>query len=153
MKCLQRAVSALALAGAMAGASHFAEAASPPMQVWQGSYDCAQGVTGLTLALSVDPTRQVRALFEFYGITQNPRVPKGCFEMSGSFDASGHLTLAPGAWRVQPPNFVSVGLYGAQSGSEMTGTIFGPGCSHFALTLLPPSVANRLPAACLGVAS
>jgi hypothetical protein len=131
-----------------------AAAAASTTEVWQGTYSCAQGVTGLTLTMNIGEAGQVQALFEFYGTSQNPSVPHGCFEMSGVLDAAGHLALAPGQWRRQPSNYVTVGLNGELSDTDgLSGTVTGPGCSRFTLNLLRPQVADNQPTACIGVVS
>jgi hypothetical protein len=130
--------------------------AAPPgasREVWQGSYDCAQGVTGLTLTLEVGPGAQVQALFDFYPIAANPAVAHGCFAMSGVLDAGGHLALAPGAWLSQPPGYVTVGLVGVLSGNGLRGAVAGPGCGGFLLSRAAPEAQQDIPSACLGVVS
>src|SRR5450631_4857157 len=47
---------------------------------WTGKYVCGQGVTGARLILSPDGSRGV---FHFYPLPENPRVPEGCFQVSG----------------------------------------------------------------------
>jgi hypothetical protein len=63
-------------------------AAGQAREVWQGEYECAQGVTGLTLTLDIGQGGQVRGLFDFYPVAENPAVPHGCFQMSGSLDGT-----------------------------------------------------------------
>jgi hypothetical protein len=128
-------------------------AAGPARQVWQGEYDCAQGVTGLTLTLDIGQGGQVRGLFDFYPVVENPAVPHGCFQMSGSLDGTGHLALVPGDWLLQPPLYVAVGLAGVLSGGSLGGTIDGPGCSVFLLHPAPPQVQQETESACVGVVS
>lgn len=55
---------------------------------WVGTYVCSQGLTGLTLSIAeATPTpTQARALFHFYADPSNPRVPTGCFTMTGQYD-------------------------------------------------------------------
>ncbi len=125
-------------------------AAAAP-EIWQGDYDCAQGVTGLTLILNISNTGQAQALFEFHSVPANPTVPTGCFQMSGSLDTAGNLNLLPGAWLLQPPSYVTVGLIGNLDGQTLRGTVIGPGCSTFLLTRLPAQMPN--PAACSGATS
>lgn len=80
---------------------------------WSGSYICAQGLTSLDLSLEETGAGRVKALFHFSADPVNPRVPEGCFTMSGNFDAqAGRLVLLPDEWLVQPFGFVSVGLDG-----------------------------------------
>jgi hypothetical protein len=96
-----------------------ASAAITRTEVWRGAYQCAQGMTGVTLTLLLQPDGKAQGLFEFYPLASNPAVAQGCFEMSGFMDGSRRLTLSPGLWRREPPGYV--------------GTIQGPGCAAFAL--------------------
>jgi hypothetical protein len=127
-------------------------AASAP-EIWQGDYDCAQGVTGLTLTLEVSAAGQAQALFEFHSVPANPTVPTGCFQMSGSLDTAGNLNLLPGAWLLQPPGYVTVGLIGNLDGQILHGTVIGPGCSTFLLTRMPARTQRDDTATCAGVVS
>jgi hypothetical protein len=106
---------------------------------WQGTYVCAQGATELTLQVEQAEGNQVTALFHFYAGAENPHVPEGCFEMSGVYDAgTGQLELEAGRWQLRPLGFVTVGLSGTvnRDGSEMIGSVAGPGCSTFSLRRL-----------------
>ncbi|MCB8883512.1 hypothetical protein ACELLULO517_24910 [Acidisoma cellulosilytica] len=118
----------------MASIAPPASAAATRTEVWRGAYSCAQGLTGLTLTLLIQPGGETAGLFEFYAVGANPRVPKGCFDMMGMMDRNHHLTLAPGAWRRHPTGYVTVGLTGDEvDAKRLVGTIAGPGCSTFAL--------------------
>ncbi|HEX3982724.1 MAG TPA: hypothetical protein VHX12_03430 [Acidisoma sp.] len=127
-----------------------ADAAMTETEVWRGAYQCAQGLTGVTLTLLLQPGGQAQGLFEFYPVTANPAVPEGCFEMSGVMDHD-RLTLSPGPWRLQPPGYVTVGLTGREiDAKRMIGTIEGPGCAGFALVR---QIVPAEPSACASVAS
>lgn len=122
--------------------------------VWKGVYQCAQGLTGATLTLTVAPDGTAAGLFEFFAVQQNPGVPRGCFEVAGRMDPSGHLALAPGAWRLQPPGFVTVGLDGQMiTGNRLVGKVQGPGCMSFALLPAKPAALSTAPSACVGAIS
>ena len=80
---------------------------------WSGSYTCIQGLTSLDLSVEETGAGRVEALFHFSADPANPRVPEGCFAMSGNFDAhAGRLVLLPGEWLMQPFGFITVGLDG-----------------------------------------
>ncbi len=102
---------------------------------WHGTYDCAQGLTGLDLTISPLGPGSVRAVFAFHAIPQNPLLPSGEFVMTGQLGAPGHLTLHAGAWTVQPPFYVTVDLDGTfyPASAEYRGRVIGPGCSSFRL--------------------
>ena len=62
-----------------------AAAQDPLSGAWTGSYTCGQGVTGLTLHLDrAGP--ELRGVFHFYPLPENPLAAEGCFEMTGGTD-------------------------------------------------------------------
>lgn len=113
---------------------------------WQGTYTCNQGNTALTLTISPVDKERVSALFAFEAAPDNPGVPSGCFEMTGRFDArSGSLHLEPSHWVRRPGGYIMVGLDGQVrgNGSQLAGTVDGPGCTTFRLARrsLPNAIA------------
>jgi hypothetical protein len=152
---LKPGISLLLVALAVSGvAVPQAKAATLQSGVWKGVYQCAQGLTGATLTLTVAPDGTAAGLFEFFAIQQNPAVPRGCFEMAGRMDQAGHLALAPGAWRLRPPGFVTVGLAGQKiAGDRLVGEVQGPGCMNFALLPIKPGSLAAAPSACIGAVS
>ena len=66
----------------------------------------------------------------------NPNVPSGSFRMKGEIASDpSHLRLVAGAWRKQPPGYVTVDLegdYNARAG-EYAGKVDFTGCSDFVL--------------------
>ncbi|HET9147794.1 MAG TPA: hypothetical protein VFN77_07085 [Acetobacteraceae bacterium] len=118
-----------------------AAALLPPIGPWQGVYRCAQGETALDLQITARSPTRIKAVFYFHALPANPRVPRGCFTMRGSFNqASGRITLTPAAWLHRPPFFVSVAVDGKVSRGVLSGRIEGPACSGFRLerSLAPP---------------
>ncbi len=111
--------------------------APKPVGEWHGSYTCAQGETALHLAIKQAVAGGLSAVFSFSSLPSNPGVPKGSFEMAGTFDRStGHLKLSPATWLTHPPGFVTVGLDGKLecSGSRLAGKVTGGfACRSFAL--------------------
>ncbi|MFI4994798.1 MAG: hypothetical protein ACHQAQ_03320 [Hyphomicrobiales bacterium] len=103
---------------------------------WHGTYVCAQGVTGLTLAITPSGTRSVTAVFSFYAVPRNPTVPSGEFAMAGRLGAkAGRLALSAVSWTTRPAWYVMVDLdgdYDPRSG-EYRGRVHGPGCGLFRL--------------------
>lgn len=102
---------------------------------WSGEYVCSQGLTRMTLRIErAGP--EVSGLFAFYAHEDNPGVPSGCFELSGTYDAqTGAISLAPGAWLERPDNYRPVGLEGVVdlAAGEMTGLIPLAPCGNFDL--------------------
>jgi hypothetical protein len=114
---------------------------------WTGKYVCRQGVTGARLILSEDGSRGV---FHFFPLPENPRVPEGCFQVTGVFNStSGALAVIPGTWYLKPRNFVSVTFNGTvdQRGENFEGKIVGlDGCASVFLSRAAPT--QPLPSVC-----
>lgn len=99
--------------------------------VWQGEYQCAQGVTGLKLTLDGMQNGQVTGLFEFYPVARNPKVPRGAFTLQGQYNSAGRLELKPERWIRPVPGWNMVGLKGQVQGVQYSGEI--PQCKNFNL--------------------
>ena len=104
---------------------------------WQGTYYCAQGLTGVTLTIRGDDER-AEALFHFYPVPENPDVPVGCYTMFGNVDtATGRINLESdeSRWILRPANYVTVNFRGRFSGGRhrIIGRVEGPGCSTFTM--------------------
>ena len=132
------AVLCCALLAAAASQASIRTLASPGdwSGAWHGTYDCAQGITGLDLTISPLGARSVKAVFSFHAVPQNPSVPSGEFEMAGQLgERPGHLMLRAGAWTVQPILYVTVDLDGDfhPASTEYRGRVLGPGCTFFHL--------------------
>jgi len=114
---------------------------------WTGKYVCRQGVTGARLILSDDGSRGV---FHFFPLPENPRVPEGCFQVTGVFNStSGALAVIPGTWYLKPRNFVSVTFNGTvdERGQNFEGRIVGlDGCASVFLSRAAPT--QPLPSVC-----
>lgn len=133
-----------AVAMAPAAAQSTSTSTSDPRSVvgpWVGTYVCAQGLTGLTLSIAEATPTQARALFHFYADPRNPRVPTGCFTMSGQYDpASGRLQLKGGDWLLKPGGYRVVHFDGHvdAEGRRFTGKVSGaPACKQFDLARGP----------------
>ncbi len=112
---------------------------------WRGRYVCNQGETGLILAIDrvaprADGKLELRARFIFHAIDVNPRLPTGCFAMSGVYDpATGAVALSAGRWLRRPDgpgeNWVTVDLEGrvAHGAGAVAGRIIGYNCTTFSL--------------------
>ena len=104
---------------------------------WQGTYYCAQGLTGVTLTIRGDDAR-AEALFHFYPVPENPEVPVGCYTMFGHVDgATGTINLESdeSRWILQPPTYVTVNFRGrfTDGRQRIVGRVEGPGCSTFTM--------------------
>lgn len=102
---------------------------------WQGTYYCAQGLTGVTLTIRGDD-QNAEALFHFYPVPANPAVPVGCYTMLGHVDtASGAINLESDEshWILRPSGYVTVNFRGRFSGGRdrIVGRVEGPACSTF----------------------
>lgn len=122
---------------------------------WSGTYDCAQGLTGINLTIRQGFGVTVEAVFHFYPVPQNPKVPIGCFKMLGRHDPETRefvLESDESQWLEQPQGYVTVnfrGMLGA-GGRSMRGQVEGPGCAQFELQrlerppLAPPACSSAL---------
>jgi hypothetical protein len=115
---------------------------------WTGKYVCGQGVTGAHLILSGDGSR---GLFHFYALPDNPRVPEGCFQVTGVFNSeTGALAILPtGTWYLKPRNYLPAAFSGTvdQRGENFSGKITGlAGCASIFLSRAAPTL--PLPSVC-----
>ncbi len=103
--------------------------------VWEGTYECAQGPTGLRLTIDDSRGGDVGASFEYFPEGGNPDVATGSYTMTGT-NADGALALEGNEWLVQGDDAM-VGLeaeVGDRSDTEaLEGTVVGDGCSTFSL--------------------
>jgi hypothetical protein len=150
----------MALAGIVATGLALPAQAQQVTGYWRGTYDCAQGLTGINLTIRQGFGVTIEAVFHFYAVAQNPGVPTGCFRMLGQYDPATRsfvLESDERQWIVQPPNYLVVNFRGALSadGRSMQGRVEGPGCSQFGLQrlerppLAPPACTNALPLSAL----
>jgi hypothetical protein len=114
---------------------------------WTGKYVCRQGVTGARLILSEDGSRGV---FHFYPLPENPRVPEGCFQVTGVFNSTtGALAIIPGSWYLKPRNYLPAAFNGTvdERGQNFEGKIVGlDGCASVFLSRAGPT--QPLPSVC-----
>ncbi len=151
--------------------------------VWEGRYVCAQGPTGITLTLKAVPywpgfqvylhrllmgwlrnpeteVQEVRgehleieANFRFHALPDNPSVPTGAFELTGTFNrALGVLDLYPSQWLERPEGYDLVGVKGVldEDGQRLKGASDGAGCGAIMLRRAgaeQPSAEASVPAA------
>jgi len=104
--------------------------------VWEGTYDCAQGTTGLRLTVDDSSDGDVGASFEYFPEAGNPDVATGSYTMTGT-SSDGALALEGHEWLEQGGNYSMVGLQadvGRRSDTEtLEGTVVGDGCTTFSL--------------------
>ncbi|MCW5748624.1 MAG: hypothetical protein KIT36_20715 [Alphaproteobacteria bacterium] len=134
----------LALAGLLAALSAMpAEGQDAALTgYWQGKYDCAQGITGVTITIRQSADIGADGLFLFYAVPENPDVPSGCYRLKGRYDPASRevrLLSDESQWLWQPPNYVTVNFIGRMEafGTRMRGQVQGPGCSVFVLERVP----------------
>lgn len=104
---------------------------------WQGTYYCAQGLTGVTLTIRGDDDN-AEALFHFYPVPRNPNVPVGCYTMLGHVDTATqtiNLVSDESHWILRPANYVTVNFRGrfTDGRQRIVGRVEGPACSTFIL--------------------
>jgi hypothetical protein len=109
---------------------------------WQGKYDCAQGITGVTITIRESAGAEADGLFLFYAVPENPGVPTGCYLLKGRYDAATRevrLVSDDSQWLWRPPSYVTVNFVGVMEGfgSRMRGRVQGPNCTAFFLDRVP----------------
>jgi hypothetical protein len=109
-------------------------APAPIAGQWLGAFTCADGLTGLSLAIGEPLGEHVPATFSFYALPSNPGVPSGSFWMGGRFEDGDRLVLTAGGWLEQPPGYELLDLDGTFSADRRTysGFVIGPAdCTGF----------------------
>jgi hypothetical protein len=76
---------------------------------WEGSYVCAQGKTGMRLAITPTGGDRLKAVFSFFPHPDNPGTPSGSFEMQGTF-AEDRLMLQGNRWIKRPTDYQLIDL-------------------------------------------
>jgi hypothetical protein len=103
--------------------------------VWNGTYTCNQGLSGMRLTITGSGGDTVKATVEFYAVASNPGVPDGSYVLTGNYSSSSGLVLIPDYWINQPPGYEMVGLSGPPpQGNAMHGTVQGENCTTFSIT-------------------
>jgi len=122
------------------------QSASPVARDWDGTYTCIQGPTALHLTIKPLSDGRLSAVFNFYSLPSNPRVPSGSFQMNGTFNPSTQrVILSPGDWLSRPLGFTTVGLDGTLDckadhfSGKVTGGTF---CTVFDLSRTKSSPSN-----------
>jgi hypothetical protein len=107
--------------------------------IWEGTYNCAQGVTNLRLEILQSNTNEINAVFNFYGQEGDNSATSGSFKMAGTYDHSTkQVSLVGYEWIQSPGGYTTVDLIGTilqenQGSPKMSGTIIGYGCTTFTL--------------------
>ena len=117
---------------------------------WSGRYTCAQGITGVRVVVAEATPVSASALFHFFAVPENPRVPEGCFTLEGTYDsAAGRLELRGGDWLLRPSGYVTVDFLGQldPAGRRFSGQVVGPSCTTFDLVRGAP-VDRPIPGSC-----
>jgi hypothetical protein len=125
-----------AVIGCATFAMHRATSGSPPplaAGTWTGTYACAQGETGLHLAVRASSGEGLAGTVSFYSVPSNPSVPSGSYTMTGFIDPAG-IFLYQDQWISQPPGWVMENIatnLPVDNGTVMTGEVVG--CSSLSL--------------------
>jgi hypothetical protein len=103
---------------------------------WEGTYECAQGPTGLTLTIDDRGDDQMAANFAYHPLDENPDVATGRYSMVGTV-TDGELSLEGDQWIEQGGDY---GMVGVESDiadrtdpEHLEGTVVGDGCTTFAV--------------------
>lgn len=108
-------------------------AASAAAGTWNGTYTCAQGLTGLRLTVKTAAGDTLRATFAFSPVASNPSVPSGSYTMTGFMDPAG-IFLDGNRWITQPSGYEMVNVVTslpANHDTDLSGSV--PGCSPLTL--------------------
>lgn len=108
---------------------------------WEGTYECAEGPTGLKLTVVDFRNGEVDAAFELPAASGDPAVTNGGYWMAGTIDG-GTLSLAGDVWIGESGTEQMVGLT-AELGEGTTtdhleGTVDGEGCTTFSIDRTSP---------------
>ena len=79
---------------------------------------------------------QIEAQFRFFALPENPRVPTGAFELTGTYNlALRILDLYPSKWLERPEGYDLVGVQGVldEDGQSLKGALDGAGCGAIIL--------------------
>ncbi|MBA9008042.1 serine/threonine-protein kinase [Thermomonospora cellulosilytica] len=83
--------------------------ASAVVGTWEGTYECAQGLTALNLRIVEAEDGRLGATFRFSPHPSNPDVESGAFAMRGDL-TDGVLRLEGERWITRPDDYLMVGL-------------------------------------------
>jgi hypothetical protein len=136
---LAAAVTAGAVVAATSAGVVLAQASTTPALAslvgnWQGTFTCAQGLTGISLHVAPEQNGAVAVTEDIYPVPANADVPPGSADARGTLSGTT-ARLAGVAWRVQPAsdwvlaNFI--GTVPAPGANTFSGTTAGPGCTTF----------------------
>lgn len=106
-----------------------------PAGLWQGTYTCAQGLTGITMLIADGENGSLNAIWDFYAVSSNPGVPTGAVALTGSHSGS-QVSLTPNRWIYQPAGYGAGPLtmtIGAD-GNTLSGPVRLAGCTTLALS-------------------
>ena len=73
--------------------------------IWEGTYVCSLGVTGVTIDVS-QSENTVIADFSLYPVPENPNIPRGLARYQGDFNStSRRISFPKGTWINKPDSF------------------------------------------------
>ncbi len=104
---------------------------------WVGKYNCAQGVTGLTLTIVESAQGGFSGIFDFYPVLGGASFPEGSFSGTVTVGTNDSFEFKPQRWISQPPGFSTVGLSGqyVAEAQQLEGQVTGAmGCTSFRLS-------------------
>lgn len=107
--------------------------------LWEGTYTCTQGLTGMRLRIRRSSDNGLEAVFRFFAHPSNPGVPSGAYLMKGTYTDDGVLRLQGERWIRRPANYLMVDLVAripVNRPSRISGTIESDGssCTTFSVT-------------------
>lgn len=101
--------------------------------VWEGTYTCNQGNTGMRLIVKPPRSGSLPAVVEFFPLPENPGVKSGSYTLRGSV-VDGRLVLRAQRWIDRPEGYVMVDFVATVvSKQRMSGTVRGANCTTFSV--------------------
>jgi hypothetical protein len=104
---------------------------------WVGKYNCAQGVTGLTLTIAELAGGGLSGIFDFYPVPGGSRFTEGSYSGTVTVSPDGSFEFEPQGWISQPSGFTAVALSGhyVADTQRLQGQVTGAiGCTSFDLS-------------------
>ncbi len=123
--------------------THSQEQSTALIGNWDGSYTCAQGITGLTLVIDRQEDTEISGYYHFYSLKDNPQVLEGCYHVQGQISALNHVKIKAEKWIFRPAGYIMVGLEGEFNSTKKTingdivaPSILGASCTNFTIANL-----------------
>ncbi len=101
--------------------------------VWMGTYQCAQGETGIRLTLTAITDSTFDGIYDFFPICSNyaKDVEVGKYYVTGNNDRYRNIKIFGRQWIWRPLDWFMVDLSGKLFGDKIEGNIVQQSCGNF----------------------